>query len=88
MFINRHTEETSWDIMVYDLETHPELPLDSANLEPFVAKYPDMGYGYLIELMYIKRGQWSEAKQTAAIKEARGQLVQYRKDARLKPKSA
>jgi serine/threonine-protein kinase len=37
MFINRHSEQTSWDIMVYDLETHPEIPLDPANLKPFVA---------------------------------------------------
>jgi len=53
-------------------------------LEPFVARYPGMGYDYLIELKYIKRGQWSEEKQAAEIKEERAQLVRYRRDARLK----
>jgi len=26
-------------------------------LEPFTARYPDMGYGYVIELKYIRRGE-------------------------------
>ena len=52
-------------------------------LEPFTAKYPAMPYGYLIELKYFKRGEWSEAKQAEKIKEARDQLQQYRGDKRL-----
>ena len=37
LFINRFTEETSWDIMTYDLQAHPEIPLDPANMKPLVA---------------------------------------------------
>ena len=52
-------------------------------LEPFTAKYPAMPYGYLIELKYFKRGEWSEEKQTEKIAQARAQLLQYREDKRL-----
>jgi hypothetical protein len=52
-------------------------------LEPFLARYPDMGYGYLIELKYIPRGQFSDARLAEQVAAAEGQLRRYRKDARV-----
>lgn len=31
-------------------------------LEPFWQKYPDVRHGYLIELKYVPRSEWSEAR--------------------------
>jgi hypothetical protein len=42
-----------------------------------------MGYGYLIELKYIPRGQLSDAKLAEQITAAEDQLCRYRKDARV-----
>jgi len=56
-------------------------------LEPFQAKYPDIKFGYLIELKYFKRGEVSEhdreMRVAAAIEEGRRQLAVYRRDERL-----
>jgi hypothetical protein len=52
-------------------------------LEPFVARYPDMGYGYLIELKYIPRGQFSDARLVEQVAAAEAQLHRYRVDARV-----
>ncbi|MCP4307211.1 MAG: hypothetical protein GY788_20545, partial [bacterium] len=57
-------------------------------LEPFCAKYPDIEYGYLIELKYLKRGEVPEseleARCRAAVEEGRRQLAAYARDERLK----
>jgi hypothetical protein len=53
-------------------------------LEPFVVRYPDMAFGYLIELKYIKRGEHTPQKETALVEKAATQLQQYLKDEQLK----
>lgn len=53
-------------------------------LEPFLAKFPDMRFGYLIELKYIPRGEFSDQTLQEKIKEAAAQLQKYSDDDRLK----
>lgn len=52
-------------------------------LEPFLARYPDMRFGYLIELEYIPRNDFSEARLKQEIAEAEGQLKRYAHDPRI-----
>jgi hypothetical protein len=52
--------------------------------EPFLAKYPDMGYGYLIELKYLKREGCGKEVIEEALEEAKRQLGRYEADARLR----
>lgn len=52
-------------------------------LEPFLARYPDMKFGYLIELKYISRSDFSEDKLNTKIAEAQTQLARYATDARI-----
>ncbi len=52
-------------------------------LEPFVAKYPDIQHGFLIELKYLKRDQWKESTAEELLTEAENQLIQYLEDPRL-----
>ncbi len=56
-------------------------------LEPFTAKYPDLRYGWLIELKYVKRGEYSEEKQEKMLAEAREQLERYTTDKRVVERS-
>ncbi len=51
--------------------------------EPFLAKYPDMRYSYLIELKYIKREAYTEKLLKEKIKEAEEQLERYSRDRRV-----
>ena len=51
-------------------------------LEPLLAQYPDVPYGYVIELKYLKRSE-SPTQVSAAIREATAQLRQYLSDDRL-----
>jgi len=53
-------------------------------LEPFLAKYPDLKYGYLIELKYISRKKYSKEKQDEIIVQAKDQLEKYSRDHQLK----
>ncbi|KPA15640.1 protein containing DUF1703 [Candidatus Magnetomorum sp. HK-1] len=53
-------------------------------LEPFLARYPDLKYSYLIELKYISRKEYSEAIQQEKIKKAKKQLNQYAASERVK----
>ncbi|ETR66070.1 MAG: AAA-ATPase [Candidatus Magnetoglobus multicellularis str. Araruama] len=46
-------------------------------MEPFMSKYPDLEYSYLIELKYIARSEYSEEVQQAKIQDAQEQLDQY-----------
>ena len=47
-------------------------------LEPFVAQYPDMGYGYVLELKYVKRSAALDASDVAdKVQEAVLQLRGY-----------
>ncbi len=52
-------------------------------LEPFLARYPELGYGYLIELKYIPRQKFTEAHLAETITEAKSQLRKYRADSRI-----
>jgi hypothetical protein len=54
-------------------------------LEPFLARYPDMRYGYLIELKYIPRSEFNATHLTEKVAEAEAQLARYADDARLQP---
>ena len=55
-------------------------------LEPFAARYPDIGYGYVIELKYLKRGELpadepvAPAASAALLGAARTQLRRYLTD--------
>jgi hypothetical protein len=53
-------------------------------LEPFLARYPDMGYGYLLELKYLARGEDSDARLQEKITQAAGQLQRYAHDERVR----
>lgn len=57
-------------------------------LEPFLAQYPDMNFGYLVELEYIARNEFTDGKLQEKIKEAKAQLQQYANDARLQKVAA
>ncbi|ETR72558.1 MAG: AAA-ATPase [Candidatus Magnetoglobus multicellularis str. Araruama] len=52
-------------------------------MEPFMSKYPDLRYSYLIELKYIARGEYSEEVQQEKIQDAQEQLDQYVKSDRI-----
>ncbi len=50
-------------------------------MEPFVARYPDIGYGYILEIKYIKAGVKPGAKKVQQLKsEAERQLAKYSLD--------
>ncbi|MEM7127790.1 MAG: AAA family ATPase [Chloroflexota bacterium] len=57
-------------------------------LEPFLARYPDMQYGYLIELEYIGRSSFTKKKLQEKILEAQKQLQQYGRDPRIQEMTA
>jgi len=56
-------------------------------LEPFVARFPDMKYGYLIELKYLSEKEASSKKGPEKLQkkidEAHSQLIRYANDERL-----
>jgi len=52
-------------------------------LEPFLVKFPDMQYGYIIELKYISRSEFGEAVLQEKITEATEQVKQYAEDERI-----
>ena len=54
-------------------------------LEPFVAQYPDVGYGYVLELKYVKRSEAvDDAVVAAKVQEAVEQLRGYLADPSLR----
>ena len=55
------------------------------HLEPFLARYPDVRYGYVLEIKYLKRGEAADETAVAArLREARGQLRRYLADESLR----
>lgn len=46
-------------------------------LEPCLAHYASIRYGYLIEVKYLTRGEWSESLGQQKLVEAQAQLAQY-----------
>ncbi|MCP4599059.1 MAG: AAA family ATPase, partial [Proteobacteria bacterium] len=53
-------------------------------LEPFLARYPDMQFGYLMELKYIPRSEFSQARLREKVQEAEEQLRKYAGDERIR----
>ena len=57
----------------------------TAILEPFLPRHPGIGYGYLIEFKYLKRGEkLDEARAAEAGSRALDQLRGYLADERLR----
>ncbi len=52
-------------------------------LEPFLPKYPDVRHGYLIELKYMKRGDFSKERVNESLAAAKRQLLKYAGDERV-----
>ena len=51
------------------------------HLEPFVAQYPDIGYGYVVEVKYLKRSERVDGSVVAEkLREAQEQLAGYLAD--------
>ena len=51
------------------------------HLEPFLARHPDVRYGYVIELKYLRRGEAADGDAVASrLREARAQLRGYLAD--------
>ncbi len=53
-------------------------------LEPFLARFPDVKYGYLIEMKYITRDKYTEKIKQKEIGDAEVQLRKYADDEKLK----
>lgn len=68
------------------IKTEYELGKGFADLyfEPFLAKYEDMKYSYLLEFKYIKREEYTEETLKKQIKEAERQLEKYGTDEKVK----
>ena len=55
------------------------------HLEPFLARYPDVRYGYVLEIKYLKRGSAADEPAVAArLRAARAQLRRYLADESLR----
>jgi hypothetical protein len=52
-------------------------------LEPFLARFPDMQFGYIIELKYIPRSEFSETTLQETIIDAKVQMARYAEDERI-----
>ncbi len=52
-------------------------------LEPFLAKFPDVRHGYLIEMKYIRRSEYTETLKQKKIRQAEDQLKKYADDEKL-----
>jgi len=70
-------------VSVEDIEDEWEKGFSDLWLDPFMEKYPDLEYSYLIELKYAKRGEFSEDKQRELSAKAKGQLMRYAADERV-----
>jgi len=53
-------------------------------MEPFLSKFPDLEYSYLIELKYISRSEYCKDKLLEKIREAQKQLDRYAVSDRVK----
>ncbi|KPA13093.1 hypothetical protein MHK_006694 [Candidatus Magnetomorum sp. HK-1] len=74
----------------YITQTEQEMNKGYADLflEPFMAKFPHMKFGYLIEMKHISKSKFNEKVLNQAISDAKKQLQQYSDDAHLKQISA
>ena len=72
----------------YDLSCWRLMHIGAQPVPPSLVKhwkqcFPDMQYGYLIELKYIARGEFDETKLQEAITDATAQLDRYAGDQQL-----
>ncbi|KPA19292.1 protein containing DUF1703, partial [Candidatus Magnetomorum sp. HK-1] len=72
------------DYYITQSETELNKGYSDIFMEPFVSKYSDLQYSYLIELKYISRNEYSEEEQQKKIQDAQEQLDQYMKSDRVK----
>ena len=71
--------------MVDQFLIHSERELNKGyadlHLEPFVAQYPEIGYGYVVEVKYLKRSERVDGPVvTEKLREAQEQLAGYLAD--------
>ena len=71
------------EYFVFHTETELARGYADVVLEPLVARYPGMRYGFVIELKYLSRRLGSEARVMATAAEAVAQLRGYLADGRL-----
>ncbi len=71
------------DYYIARTEEEMEKGFVDLHLEPFLAKYPDLKYGWLIELKYIKRGDISKESVNESLAAAKRQLTKYAGDERV-----
>ena len=71
------------EYFVFHTETELARGYADVVLEPLVARYPGMRYGFVIELKYLSRRLGSEARVLATAAEAVAQLRGYLTDGRL-----
>ncbi|KPA15377.1 ATPase AAA [Candidatus Magnetomorum sp. HK-1] len=72
------------DYYITQSETELNKGYSDIFMEPFVSKYSDLQYSYLIELKYISRSEYSEEELQKKIQDAQEQLDQYMKSDRVK----
>ncbi|KPA12771.1 hypothetical protein MHK_007022, partial [Candidatus Magnetomorum sp. HK-1] len=72
------------DYYITQSETELNKGYSDIYMAPFLAKFPDLEYSYLIELKYISKSDYSENKQQQKIKDAQDQLDQYAASDRVK----
>ncbi|KPA18425.1 ATPase AAA [Candidatus Magnetomorum sp. HK-1] len=72
------------DYYITQSETELNKGYSDIFMEPFISKYSDLQYSYLIELKYISRNEYSEKEQQKKIQDAQEQLDQYVKSDRVK----
>ena len=74
----------SKDFYITQSETEMNKGYSDIYMEPFLSKYPDLEYSYLIGLKYLTRSEYCEDKLQEKIKDAQKQLDQYAASDRVK----
>ncbi|MBF0451371.1 MAG: AAA family ATPase [Candidatus Magnetomorum sp.] len=72
------------DYYITQSETEMNKGYSDIYMAPFMAKFPDLEFSYLIELKYISRSKYSEDILQEKIKKAKEQLDQYAASDRVK----
>ena len=72
------------DYYITQSETEMNKGYSDIYMEPFLRKFPDLAYSYLIELKYISRSAYCEDILQEKIKDAQDQLDQYAASDRVK----
>ena len=72
------------DYYITQSETEMNKGYSDIYMAPFLSKFPDLEFSYLIELKYISKSDYTEKKHQENIKDAQKQLDQYEKSDRVK----